>query len=279
VLGKRHRDSTTSNITDVVDAGEEGRYSEGELARKVLRPTKKRARITPIEGVASENGHSDPSSAAALGSNEENDSDEDVPHRPGFTVYSGPEPQDASYVDPPPPTTPLPRLYTASQSAEAGPSRIPSTQNATENHQPFGLSFLPVPPTPHAASFSMQNFPYPEPPQSPTPGGSVPEMIRNNNTDPMDFFQSFGLPSPERQRIVSSASARTPRQENFVNPAALTRHDDLQFPTLSPTDDSDTEGSGLKKTMYGTEVERDTRFGDFGVDGVGSGFWTGSGGF
>jgi hypothetical protein len=34
----------------------------------------------------------------------------------------------------------------------------------------------------------------------------------------------------------------------------------------------------MKRTMYGTELDGDTRFGDFGVEGVGSsngGFWAG----
>jgi hypothetical protein len=30
-----------------------------------------------------------------------------------------------------------------------------------------------------------------------------------------------------------------------------------------------------KRTMYGTELEGETRFGDFGVEGVASGFWSG----
>jgi hypothetical protein len=31
----------------------------------------------------------------------------------------------------------------------------------------------------------------------------------------------------------------------------------------------------VKKTMYGTELDGDSRFGDFGVEGVASGFWAG----
>jgi len=31
----------------------------------------------------------------------------------------------------------------------------------------------------------------------------------------------------------------------------------------------------IRRTMYGTELEGDTRFGDFGVEGVATGFWTG----
>ena len=37
----------------------------------------------------------------------------------------------------------------------------------------------------------------------------------------------------------------------------------------------DTPGAPMKRTMYGTELEGDTRFGDFGVEGVASGFWAG----
>lgn len=37
----------------------------------------------------------------------------------------------------------------------------------------------------------------------------------------------------------------------------------------------DTPGAQMKRTMYGTELESDTRFGDFGVEGVASGFWAG----
>lgn len=35
-------------------------------------------------------------------------------------------------------------------------------------------------------------------------------------------------------------------------------------------------GPPLKRTMYGTELDADTRFGDFGVEGVAMGFWTGA---
>ena len=39
----------------------------------------------------------------------------------------------------------------------------------------------------------------------------------------------------------------------------------------------DTPGVPMKRTMYGTELEGDTRFGDFGVEGGASGFWAGLG--
>ncbi|KAI8995497.1 hypothetical protein BD414DRAFT_409772 [Trametes punicea] len=37
----------------------------------------------------------------------------------------------------------------------------------------------------------------------------------------------------------------------------------------------ETPAPPMKRTMYGTELESDTRFGDFGVEGVATGFWTG----
>ena len=37
----------------------------------------------------------------------------------------------------------------------------------------------------------------------------------------------------------------------------------------------ETPAAPMKRTMYGTELEGDTRFGDFGVEGVASGFWAG----
>ncbi|KAI0651714.1 hypothetical protein C8Q79DRAFT_934621 [Trametes meyenii] len=37
----------------------------------------------------------------------------------------------------------------------------------------------------------------------------------------------------------------------------------------------ETPAPPMKRTMYGTELESDTRFGDFGVEGVATGFWAG----
>ncbi|KAI0348669.1 hypothetical protein BDW22DRAFT_116937 [Trametopsis cervina] len=38
----------------------------------------------------------------------------------------------------------------------------------------------------------------------------------------------------------------------------------------------DTPSQPMKRTMYGTELDGDSRFGDFGVEGVAMGFWTGA---
>jgi len=70
-----------------------------------------------------------------------------------------------------------------------------------------------------------------------------------------------------------------------VDPAALTRRPTDQereaaaagFGFVRPpsTSDEDGDAPGLKRTMYGTELDGDTRFGDFGLEGVASGFWSG----
>lgn len=39
----------------------------------------------------------------------------------------------------------------------------------------------------------------------------------------------------------------------------------------------ETPAAPMPRTMYGTELEGDTRFGDFGVEGVATGFWRGTG--
>ncbi|KAG7099345.1 hypothetical protein E1B28_001201 [Marasmius oreades] len=276
LLGKRQRDSTVSSMTDMVEEGQEGDFSAAELARKVVRPNRKRARTGSPDGDPPEieSGNEDPDEA----------------HQPGFVVYNDRTEVNSSFDDPPPPTTPLPRVYgTLSPPDDAGPSRNPSTRNTSQNQHPFGFSFLAVPPTPHASSFMTHNFPYPEPPQSPTPGGS--DHLRNpdNHGGHQDIFQSLGLPPLGRTRSLLTPSRRTASSDarNFVNPAALTGGTESDRGEQSTGGISSDEVGALdagdapavKRTMYGTELESDTRFGDFGVEGVASGFWTGSGRF
>lgn len=93
------------------------------------------------------------------------------------------------------------------------------------------------------------------------------------------MFQAFGMPSPARSARASLAAAATHgiMGGGFVNPAQLSS-------SRRPSDREREDGRGdsatgadapAKRTMYGTELEGDTRFGDFGVEGVASGFWTG----
>ncbi|KAF5356310.1 hypothetical protein D9756_003882 [Leucocoprinus leucothites] len=163
--------------------------------------------------------------------------------------------------------------------------RSKSSTNVPENQNPFNFSLLPEPSTPGPTLFSPA-FPYPEPPQSPTPAGTNLAGSLSSNNDRLDVFKTFGLPPPDRARRISSGSSLS-----AVDPAALSHPPGKQrqpssdesrpgfaltpstFAGSNPS--SEVPSTGVKKTMYGTELEGDTRFGDFGVEGVALGFWTG----
>ena len=132
--------------------------------------------------------------------------------------------------------------------------------------------------------YSIPAFPYPETPQSPTPSGTgrhAESELDPNDEKQSDTFQSFGLP-PLGPPL---------RMPNTINPSALTALPDTDIPVarnvsfglhMIPSSSSITsmqieaEGAPSKRvTMYGTELDGDTRFGDFGVEGVATGFWSG----
>lgn len=282
MLGKRQRESTSSNLTGVFEEGREGELSEEELAKIVVRPTKKRARLLDEEHDEHDfHVHEDPNLQNAQ-------------RAPSFTVFSGEEEQ---YIDPPPPTEGLPDFYAPPSPTGSGGSRhgtTTSTQHASENQHPFTFSFLPISSTPVDSSYTLPNFPYPEAPQSPSPAGPVNGGVARNHGERTDIFQSFGLPPPGRPRsrvtAAASGSGAGSSQDNdsgFVNPASITRRtsdkerDDVAagFGFMRAPSDND-EPPVLKRTMYGTELDGDSRFGDFGVEGVAStGFWAGAGRF
>jgi len=125
---------------------------------------------------------------------------------------------------------------------------------------------------------TMPNFPYPEAPTSPSPTGVE------------RAFQPFAMP-PTRPRSGANTSRPGSRQEGdgngTINPAALTgRQQDPSSNdvasglgmTAVPVRMGESSGAAaglVKRTMYGTELEGDTRFGDFGIEGVATGFWAG----
>ncbi|KAJ7597182.1 hypothetical protein C8J56DRAFT_919443 [Mycena floridula] len=220
MLGKRHRDSTASNM--LVDEDQQDQLSELELAKRVVRPSKKRARVQ-------DQPDSDPPQLA-----------DGMRTPPGqrFTVYTGsePGPSGSSYVDPPPPTNQLPAFYTASGS---GPPVTPPPPA-------FSFNFT-VPPSPGPGFPS--NFPFPEAPPSPSPAGHSDGNIFKNII-PRSRSGFLGAPS-------SSLGG-------FIDPSTL------------DGDTAATDSSKRTNTMYGTELDGDSRFGDFGVEGgVGGSFWTG----
>ncbi|KAJ7619163.1 hypothetical protein DFH06DRAFT_1106474 [Mycena polygramma] len=267
MLGKRHRESMSSNLTGIIDEGQEGELSEEELAKRVVRPTKKRAKLE-LEAQEEDFEIEQESDAPS------------APRVPSFTVFSGEEEQP--YIDPPPPTEGLPEFYAPPSPTGSGTRQgtTTSTQNASENQHPFTFAFLPISSTPANSGFTLPSFPYPEAPQSPSPAGPSHSTPARNHGERTDIFQSFGLPPPgrPRSRVTStSAGSTAPRDNNaggmgtFVDPAALSSRlpdDDFGFMR-----DADGDAPALKRTMYGTEMDGDTRFGDFGLEGVATNFW------
>ncbi|KAJ7110076.1 hypothetical protein C8R44DRAFT_884080 [Mycena epipterygia] len=281
MLGKRHRESTSSNLTGVIEEGEEGDLSEEELAKRVVRPTKKRPRLQ-------EEQMEDDFEA------KEESEVQNVPRVPSFTVFSGEE--EEPYIDPPPPTEGLPDFYAPPSPTGSGSRQgtTTSTQHASENQHPFSFAFLPISSTPANSAYTLPSFPYPEAPLSPSPAGPAHSGPSRNHGERTDIFGSFGLPPPgrPRSRITSTSAGSAAARDNtagsmdaFVDPAALTRRPSDQdredvaagfgFTRGPSTSDADSDAPALKRTMYGTELEGDTRFGDFGLEGVATGFWAG----
>ncbi|KAK0245839.1 hypothetical protein EDD85DRAFT_35219 [Armillaria nabsnona] len=269
LLGKRHRDSTMSDVTGVIEEGDEVNLSDSVLARTVIRPNRKRPRTIPQADVEREESSEPEISEPKTPPNNRHTRSGSL----GFH-FNGPETPE-EYVDPPPPTNHLPAFYGSSPS----PSPRPGTaQNPPENQHPFNFTFsVPIPPTPNP-TFSMP-FAYPEPPQSPTPANHGQINIPEHS----NMFQSLGLPPPiirPRSRLQGVSNPIQSREDSaglgaFLNQTALgpdTEQDDNPPEPFDADDDDDSPTA--KRTMYGTELETDTRFGDFGLEGVASGgFW------
>lgn len=257
----------------MIEENEEGAVPDTELMVGVTRPDKKRAKLQmDSEGTGRATGEGG-SGDTKIGST--------------FAVYRGSE-----EPDPPPPIDHLPEVFlvesslgpNASQQQSRASSAVPtSTANASEN-QPFAFAFPPMSSTPQNPGF-MPGFPYPEPPQSPSPAGPIlPTISSQQQAERTDIFKEFGFPSPVRstrnyaaltadERGVNPAALQGPSTKRTVSSnevaasLGLTAHR-----TTSP--DQSSEAPTIRRTMYGTELEGDTRFGDFGVEGVASGgFW------
>ena len=101
----------------------------------------------------------------------------------------------------------------------------------------------------------------------------------------------FGMTDKLRPKTGAMTASGSGSSAGFVEPAALMRptekigecrvtsHDIATGLGLTTVRTSATDPEGhdalptVKKTMYGTELDGDSRFGDFGVEGVASGFW------
>ncbi|KAG5648104.1 hypothetical protein DXG03_007139 [Asterophora parasitica] len=297
MLGKRHRDS------DVVEDNQEDEIpvDVAEPGKLETKPLRKRVKLSqefgdsPVEKSISDAG----------GSQEEVDEQQQEREDgaafalrvPTFTVFKGLEEPPAEFMDPPPPTENLldffpplsPPLGTEAPIFPPPGRPATHTARAAENQPPFAFSFQPMTSTPAHGMF-LPSFPYPEPPQSPSPAGTNSTGFSNQiQPGRSDVFQTFGFPPPGRPPGLRSTSSG--RSGGFVNPAALTRVPSDSTGAGQTSNDAATgPGTGigmgaasetpqLRCTMYGTELDGDTRFGDFGVEGVGNaqggGFWAG----
>ncbi|KAF8912792.1 hypothetical protein CPB84DRAFT_1957217 [Gymnopilus junonius] len=304
-LGKRHRNSMESKVADDCEDSQDEDRPENELSTKVIRPAKKKQK-TGRAGNSDEdgNGKTRATSSSHILPNTEDDQQAETSSSnrvvPAFTIFTGEE-ESADFIDPPPPTDHLPDFFRADSppNSTLNPQGSRSTgvptssANAIENQpHPFGFSFLPISSTPQNPMY-MPSFPYPEPPQSPSPAGPSTGIFSGRHDERTDIFKPFGLPSPLRRHYGSLQDDRAA----FVNPAALSQQGPfgkrrevssndvaagLGLTTMRSTSSDATtavseEPVPSKRTMYGTELESDTRFGDFGVEGVASGFWTNGG--
>ena len=278
LLGKRHRDSATSNASD-----------EDKEDQRELNSTRKRAKLSHgIDGIGSK-----PPSPQRENHEEQMENDSSMPQSFDHDVSRTSDQALEEYTKPPP-TDHLPDFFPPpSPPFDSGSnlSRFPtSTINASENQQPFTFSYLPMSSMPSSHLF-MPSFPYPEPPQSPSPAGIQQVASPNlHEAERSDTFQPFGLPLLGRASRLGSRKLGSSSGGGFVDPHALAH---IGPETNSATKNAaivkagetgpSTKGLGtevppMKRTMYGTELEGDTRFGDFGVEGIGNnnpGFWAG----
>ncbi|KAI9508800.1 hypothetical protein F5148DRAFT_1283648 [Russula earlei] len=179
---------------------------------------------------------------------------------------------------------------------------------AAENH-PFTFAFpgvtqppatsTPVPTAPlldPSSSPTLGTLPYPERPHSPSPAPIPHRAVRRPSQS--EAFRPFGL-SPESRSLPGFSG----NHGSAIDPTSLLHtpphppHDAASFDpdpidnrrrtssnevgaglgmTSLPMRSEDTPAALVRRTMYGTELEGDTRFGDFGVEGVATGFWTGA---
>jgi len=257
-LGKRPRDSPVSEAD-----GNTEQLPQGDDPHKLPQPQKKRIKL------------SDHETDVVAGPSRISGRPERTATRK-FTVYTGEE--EKSDYDPPPPTTHLSDLF-GGRSPPITPHDLQTTSaNAVEN-QPFGVNYsafqaatsTPVYPGAGFASYLAR-------PESPT-SHVVERTGRLDRASP--FFLS-GLPAgPSDTRAASNLPPQRPinPEPNDGSFSSLLRtppshpahsHPSGNGETSSRLDDTP---ALPMKTIYGTELESDTRFGDFGVEGMATSYW------
>jgi hypothetical protein len=283
---------------------------EEDLAGEVARHGKKRARLSEdddhvnqVSGTTQKERDAEEEMMALL-------QDPTVPETrtPAFTIFTGPEEQ--SYDDGPP-NQHLPHIFAHSPAESShtpnGGNPMTATAFATENQPQFNFGLnAPMTSTPGPVMSTSNAYTYLEEPQSPTPAAGtlapgaslIPSGSNYGHTieraggrrERNDLFHPYG--TPVSQRVGLQADTDTSQHGGSrvgsvgVNPALILQSGSASTPKreLSSTDVGVSFGMSdiasstpalPRKTMYGTELEGDTRFGDFGVEGVATGFWAG----
>ncbi|KAG6819234.1 hypothetical protein H0H93_013926 [Arthromyces matolae] len=276
ILGKRHRDSLASEL---LENDQESGIAFANVMSGEKRPSRKRTKLSvEIEDQMKRDVTPQPLVEGA--SLEEIEGGEFPFRGSNFEVFSGLDVSSADLTDPPPTKT-LPDYFAPSPPSTSETVGLTSTSNAIENRQPFTFTFQ-HPPLSSTPAHYMPSFPYPEPPQSPSPAGNNPTNLQPRQTSRSDVFQTFGFPPPGRSSRL--------RSSGFIDPASLTGQLNnngessqavgglIEADTSTAFGINEASSSHMKRTMYGTELDGDTRFGDFGLEGVGTGkggFWAG----
>jgi len=258
-LGKRPRDSPGSGA-----GGSTGQLSQDDDSHKLPQPQKKRIKLSADHETDMAAG---PSQIPAP-------PERATTHK--FTVYTGEE--EKSDYDPPPPTTHLSDLF-GGRSPPITPHDLQTTSSNAVENQPFGINYsafqvatsTPVYPGTGFASYLAR-------PESPT-SHVVERAGRRDRASP--FFLS-GLPAgPSDHRATSNLPPQRsanpePNDDSF---SALLRTPPLHPIHSRPSGNGETSSrlddtpAFPMKTIYGTELESDTRFGDFGVEGMATSYW------
>ena len=265
LLGKRQPESS---ISESLNAQEE---DPGRIFADTSSPVKKRPKLSR-EG--SSNKGKEVDRAEVSGDN----TSTMLPRATGFVVYN--DPQEGEFLPP--------ANHLSDTSRSNGPRGVrqgysTSSMSALENRNPFNYSLLPEPLAPSPTLFAPA-FPSLEPPQSPTPAGFSLLGSLSTKDDRLDMFKTFGVPPSDRARRFPSGSSN-----DVTDPTALLHPPQRRLPSVDESrstfglmpsaSGSDPKSEkpfvALKTTMYGTELEGDTRFGDFGVGGVAMGYWSG----
>ena len=172
----------------------------------------------------------------------------------------GPMPTSTSIPYPEPPTSPTPSPERGRRgSAFGSPLRSPARGRPGGGRLP-SLPAAPAPvPVAASGSTTLQPPSINQPPQFISPAA----LLRTPPPPPVSEPSTRG--SGGNNQASLGIGIGRPRSSGIgMGPVAL--------PLPMPPD---TPAPPMKRTMYGTELDSDSRFGDFGQDGVAMGFWTG----